>query len=119
MVKTIDCGAAIVMDLSLLWEQVDTLRALEKAPVLATDRRFALPDDPKIAEDHMCGPLCPHIIANDSGDFTCTRSGFCFGRQIAAGCNEQGQVRGLRPWGAAPPTPPPAVVCTTLRSTVD
>jgi hypothetical protein len=80
------------MDLSLLWEQVDTLRALEKAPVLATDRRFALPDDPKIAEDHVCGPMCPHIIANDSGDFTCTRSGFCFGRQIAAGCNEQGQA---------------------------
>jgi hypothetical protein len=80
------------MDLSLLWEQVDTLRALEKAPVLATNRRFALPDDPKIAEDHMCGPMCPHLIANDSGDFTCTKSGFCFGRQIAAGCNEQGQA---------------------------
>jgi|694.fasta_scaffold00641_15 hypothetical protein len=29
------------------------------------------------------------------------------------------EVRGLRPWGAAPPTPPPAVVCTTLRSKVD
>jgi len=80
------------MDLSLLWEQVDTLRALEKAPVLATNRRFALPDDPKIAEDHVCGPMCPHLIANDSGDFTCTKSGYCFGRQIAAGCNEQGQA---------------------------
>jgi|LakMenE01Jun11ns_1017448.scaffolds.fasta_scaffold9884290_1 hypothetical protein len=33
--------------------------------------------------------------------------------------DDSDQVRGLRPWGAAPPTPPPAVVCTTLRSKVD
>jgi hypothetical protein len=80
------------MDLSALWQQVDTLRALEKAPVLATDRRFALPDDPRMADDHVCGPMCPYIVASDSGDFTCTRSGMCFGRQIASGCNEHGQA---------------------------
>jgi hypothetical protein len=80
------------MDLALLWEQVDTLRALEKAPILITDRIYATADDPKIADDHVCGPMCPFLFANDSGDFTCKKSGFCFGRQLATGCNEIGQA---------------------------
>jgi hypothetical protein len=79
----------VPLDLSLLWEQVDVLRALEKAPAQIILRNPGLEEN-IVTCDHVCGPTCVHLIANDSGSYTCTKSGMCFGRQLAIGCNDNG-----------------------------
>jgi len=74
--------------MSEVWRQIDLLQQLEKVPRSLPE--YVVKSENVVTVDHICGPMCVHLRANDNGSYTCELSGLCFGRQIAAGSNEYG-----------------------------
>jgi hypothetical protein len=35
--------------------------------------------------DHLCGPTCPHVVLDDTGFWTCSKSGLIFSSQLSNG----------------------------------
>jgi hypothetical protein len=68
--------------LQLSWEQLDLLRVAHLAPAPVVPHREPAPPP---ATEHVCGPLCPHVVADDSGSFVCRLTGVTFGKQIMNG----------------------------------